>query len=202
MIKNKMKKVALALTLVSSSLSADYSDYTYNGYSLVGVEAGYNTMSAEMTDTNGILPYQSLDGNTYNAGLKIGAQTGNYRIFLNANMHKDDDFDYITTYGAEAQYLFNMFSGADFFIGAGAGMANMKFKVAGENFSRTINNPYFLGSLGFNLHLSDWIDFELGGRYMDLDATNTKEVGVSMKEYRFNNMVSGYASIVFKYKMD
>jgi len=204
MIKNNMKKTLLAFTLLGTSLMADYSDYTYDGYSLVGVETGYSTISAEMTDLNELLAYQNLDADAYNVGLKIGAQTGHYRVFLNANMHKDtdSDFDYITTYGVEGQYLFTMMPQADFFIGAGMGVANMKFKVDGENFSRTINDPYVLGSLGFNIHATDWIDVELGGRYMEIDATNTKDVGTSRKEYRFNNMISGYASIVFKYKMD
>lgn len=206
MIKNNMKKTVLACALVGSSLMADYSDYSYDGYSLVGVEAGYSTLSAEMTDVSETptLPYQSLDTNAYNVGLKIGAQTGHFRLFLNANMHQDSDsdFDYITTYGVEAQYLFTMMPQADFFVGVGAGKANMKFKVDGENFSRTINDPYVVGSLGFNVHATDWIDVELGGRYMEIDATNTKDVDGSLKEYRFNNMVSAYASIIFKYKMD
>jgi len=200
MIKNTMKKTLLACTLLSSSLMADYSDYTYNGYSLVGVELGYSSMSAEMTDKSGALPYRDLDGDLYNAGLKIGAQTGNYRVFLNANIHQDTDgdFDYITTYGVEGQYLFDTFEWGNFFIGAGAGLANMKFKVDGENFSRTINDPYFMGTLGFNFHATDGIDIEVGGRYMELDAVNT----IDNVEYRFNDIMSVYTSIIFKYQMD
>ena len=102
MIKNNMKKTVLAFTLLGSSLMADYSDYTYDCYSLVGVEACYSTLSAEMTDVSEepTLAYKSLDSQVYNAGLKIGAQTGHFRVFLNANINQDadGDFDYIKTY--------------------------------------------------------------------------------------------------------
>jgi opacity protein-like surface antigen len=203
MIKNNMKKTTLALALLGTSLMADNA-YAFNGYSLVGVETGYSNISAEMTDLEEVLPHESLDGSLYNIGLKIGAQTGHYRIFLNANMHQDtgSDFDYITTYGVEGQYLFTMLPQTDFFIGIGAGVANMKFQVDGEPFSRTINDPYMLGSLGVNLHATDNIDVEVGVKYTEIDASNTKEVEDSIKEYRFDSMISAYASVIFKYQMD
>lgn len=202
MIKQTMKKTVLALTLLSSSLMADYSDYMYNGYSLLSIEGGYSNLSADLTDVSETPdPYQQLNGNAYHAGLKIGAQTGHYRIFLSARMYQDsdDDFDYLTSYGIEGQYLFTMAKWADFYIGAGGGIVSAKYNISSEPYARTINDPYFSGEMGFNFHVSKGIDIELGGRYVSVDAANTQE---NEKEYRFNDIVTAYTSIVFKYKMD
>ena len=202
MIKNIFQKTVLTATILGSSLMADYSDYMYNGYSLVGFEGGYSSLSADLTDLSDTpAPYQNLEGNAYHVGIKIGAQTGHYRIFLNASTYKDSDdaFDYVTTYGVEGQYLFSMLPQADFFISAGGGIINAKYAVAGESKPRTINDPYFTGGMGFNIHATDWIDVELGGRYMSVDAANVQE---NDKEYRFNDMITGYASVIFKYRMD
>ena len=201
MIKNIFQKTVLTAALLGTSLVADYSSYTYDGYSLVGVEGGYSNLSADLTDlSDNPKPYKGLDGNAYHVGMKIGAQTGHYRIFLNASMHKDSDdaFDYLTSYGVEGQYLFSMFPQADFFISAGGGIVTAKYVIAGESKARTINDSYFSGGMGFNIHATDWIDVELGGRYMSIDAANVQDE----KEYRLNDMMSVYTSIIFKYKMD
>ena len=50
MIINTLKKVVLATTILGTSLLAQSSGYTYNGYSLVGVETGYSDLSADVTD--------------------------------------------------------------------------------------------------------------------------------------------------------
>lgn len=201
MIKSRLKKAILVTALLGTTLVADSSDYMYDGYSLLGIEGGYNELSAEMTDLNGVVDYNQLDDQAFHLGLKLGAQTGHYRIFLAARtyMDTDDNFDYLTTYGVEGQYLFTMANWADFFIGVGGGVANAKYNVSSEPYARTINDPYFSGELGFNIHATEWIDVEVGGRYVSIDATNTQDNDI---EYRLNDMVTGYTSIIFKYKMD
>ena len=202
MIKKILQKTVLGVAVLSSSVMADYSDYMYDGYSLVGVEGGYNSLSAEMVDPDGVLNAQSFNDNAYHIGLKIGAQTGHYRIFLSARMYQDADesLEYLTTYGIEGQYLFNMFNSVDFFIGAGGGIINTKFLPKDDlTTPRTINDPYFSGEMGFNIHMTPWVDLELGGRYMSVDAVNSQP---DKPNYYFHDMMTGYASIIFKYKMD
>ncbi len=202
MIKEIFQKTVLSAALVGTSLMADFSSYEYDTYSLVGIEGGYSDISADLTDLSDEPdPYRSLSGEAYHVGMKIGAQTGHYRIFISAKTYQDSDdaFDYLTTYGIEGQYLFSMHPRADFFIGAGGGIINAKYAVSGESKPRTINDPYFSGELGFNVHATEWIDVEIGGRYMSVDAANVQE---NEKEYRFNDIITGYASVIFKYKMD
>ena len=202
MIKNRLKKVLLAGIFLGTVLTANSSNYMYNGYSMLAIEGGYSDLAADITDlSDNPGPYEQLNGASYNLGMKIGAQTGHYRVFLSARTYKDsdDNFDYLTTYGIEGQYLFYMFDWVDFFIGAGGGLINAKFNDKSEAYARTINDPYFSGEMGFNIHSGEWMDFELGARYVSMDAANLQENEI---EYRLNDMISAYASVIFKFKMD
>jgi hypothetical protein len=164
--------------------------------SLVGIEGGYNSIASEVTTATTYTQSKTGMGHT---GLKIGAESDDFRIFLAGRYYfADKEYDSLVTYGVDVQYKFNISQYFNAFIGANAGLANAKFKRTGENFSRTISDPYFGGDLGFNVHLGDRIDLELGGRYMTLDATNTK----NDVKYTFNDIISGYASIIFKWQMD
>ena len=194
MIKNCLKKVVLGVAIMGASLSANSSNYIYDTYSLVGIEGGYGNIDVE-TNADG---YEKLDDKISNIGLKIGAQSDNYRIFLSARYYPHSDFEYFNTYGAEVQYMFNIHESTNFYIGASAGIANIKYHIEGESDSRTLSDPYFGGDAGFNFHATDSIDLELGARVISLDSVNTKN-NIS---YRFNTIITGYASIIFKYKMD
>ncbi len=199
MIKKYLKTVALTAAILSTPLLAsDKADaYKYDTYSLVAIEGGYGDVDAEKTGPRSD-GYKSLGSGLGQVGLKIGAQSTNYRIFLSARYYAESDFDYLTTYGLEAQYMFNMASWVNFYIGANGGLASMKFYVEDESDSRTIRNPYFGGDTGFNFHVGDELDLELGARVMRMDAENTRG-GVT---YRFNSIISAYASVIFKFKMD
>jgi len=203
MIKSKLKKIALSAVLAGSSLMAGNFDYSYNSSSLVGIEGGYSSIDYE---------YGTAINNSQNrigiahAGLKIGAETKNYRVFLSGRYFYDstNEYDYIATYGAEIQYKFNVTKVFDMFIGANGGIANMKWRAPDESFSRTISDPYFGGDIGANIHLGKSVDWEIGGRIMSIQATNTKIDTASgdTSSYRVGNIVSAYTSIIFKWKMD
>jgi hypothetical protein len=201
MIKNKLQKTFLAVVLLSSSLMAE-SMYSNNTYSLVGLEGGYSSMDYERGTNLNNTQYKV---NMPHAGLKVGAESEDFRVFLSGRYFYDSakTYDYVTTYGAEVQYKFNVAKSLDFFIGANGGIANMKFRGttsagAQETFSRTIQSPYFGGDIGTNIRLSDSTVFELGGRVMSLQADNTKDATT----YRIGNIVSVYASIIFRWKMN
>jgi len=196
MIKKYLKKVLLLTTLVTTSLYS--TDYTFESNSLVGIEAGFNRVSSEMTNTRN--DYNSYKDNLGSLGLKIGGQTRNYRIYLGARYFVDTNnkFDYISTYGAEGQYIFNIFSGTDFFLGVEGGIVNIKFQVKGENLSRTLSDPYFGGGVGISFDISDTSYFELGTKLLNIDAVNNN----NHTSYQFNNIISTYMSIVIKYQMD
>ncbi len=196
MIKSKLSKAVVLATILSSSVMAD--TVIYPDYSLIGIEGGYTTINSDVDDfTNHTSDNSSKS--VQNIGVKIGAESYNYRIFLTANYYTnpDDSYDYMGTYGGELDYLLNVSNKMNLYIGVNAGIANMKFKAPNETSKRLISDPYFGGDAGLNFHATKLIDIELGARLMMLDAKNTK----NNLTYTFNNFVTGYASIIFKYEM-
>ncbi len=197
-MKNKMKKVILSTLIATSSLMAgsSYQSSIFSNIdSLVGIEAGYSGLDVEKIQANSskISKY-----NMYHGGLKIGAQSDDFRFLLGMRYYGADDFDYATTYGAELQYLINVAPIMNIFIGVNAGIINMRYLPDDEPQSRTISDPYFGGDVGMNFHLGKRIDLELGARFMTFDAENTK----SDTTYIFDNMITGYTSLIFRFEMD
>jgi len=196
MIKSKLSKAVLVSAMLSSAVMAD--TVIYPDYSLIGIEAGYASINSDVDNyTNNTS--KTVDQSVQSIGLKIGAESYNYRIFLTANYftNPDDGYDYMGTYGGQLDYLLNVSEKINLYLGVNAGIVNMKFKAPGETTKRLISDPYYGGDAGVNLHVSKLIDIELGARLMMLDATNTK----NNVAYTFNNIVTGYASIIFKYEM-
>lgn len=193
MINNTLKKVFIVSALVGSLVASDTSEYLVDTYSLVGFEGGYGNIDVD-NDVGGVAS-TTIHKFPY-GGIKIGAQSEDYRLFVSARYYNTDELDYLTTYGAELQYMFNVSSYMNFYLGVNGGIANSKLVVSGT--SRTISDPYIGGDAGMNIHLGETVDLELGARVMSIDAAN-KIGGVT---YTFNSIVSGYASIIFKYKMD
>ena len=194
MIKNRLGKAFVVAAICSSAVMAD--TVIYPDYSLIGIEGGMTSVNSDIdTPTSS----DSVNKTVQNIGIKIGAESYNYRIFLTANYYTNPDssYDYMGTYGGELDYLLNVSSKVNLYLGVNAGIANMKFKAPNETTKRLISNPYYGADAGLNFHASKLIDLELGARLMMLDATNTK----NNVTYTFNNFVTGYASIIFKYEM-
>ena len=193
-----MKKiVATILTagLMTSSLSAGSFDREPAYTALAGVELGYTRVNYD---------YGAQLNNTSNSvwmpvgGIKVGAESEDYRAFISGKYFYDTDrdYDYITTYGAEFQYKFHPAKVFDIFIGGDVGVANIKWRANGETFARTISTGYFGGEMGLNFHFDEKFDLELAGRVLSLDATNTIG-GVS---YRVNTISTAYVGLVFKWE--
>jgi len=193
-MKKYINKVILtALLATSPLLAADDSMYEFESHSLVAFEGGYSNFDVESTETP---PLRESYKFGY-GGIKIGAQTENYRLFLSGRYCSIDDFDYAYMMGVEAQYLFNFSSFANLYLGINAGMAEMRV-VDAANKTRDVSDPYVGGDIGFNIHLGKTVDLELGARVMSLDAENT----IDDVTYKFDSITSGYVSLIFKYQMD
>ena len=199
MIKINIKKIVLGIALLATPLMADYE---FNTKSLVGIEGGASTLDFE----NGV-NLNNTQGSTSiaNLGLKLGAETEDFRAFLSGRYFYDSSnkYDYLTTFGVEIQYKFNVSKIFNIYMGVNGGFANAKFRgtdINGveETFSRTISDPYFGGDIGTNIHLGNTTDLEIGGRIMSVQATNTK----NSVSYRIGNIVNVYASLIFKWQMD
>lgn len=197
MLKSKLYTATLALSLLTTSLAARGGDYAFESNSLVGIEAGGSSLSYE---------YGTPDNNTQsditlaNLGLKLGAETRDFRLFLSGRYYYDSSrkHDYIVTYGAEFQYKFNVSSFMNAYIGASGGVASLAFRADGETFTRTISDPYFGGDAGVNFHVTKSVDWELGARVISIQADNLRD----SKTYHINEIVSAYTSIIFRWKMD
>ena len=193
---NILKKTLLTLSLLTSSLIAE--DSAYYSSPLVGIELGLSSIKSE-TYTTSNTSYSSNNNNVGFTGLKIGAETKHYRIFLNSNYYIDnnDIYDYFITYGIQGQYLFDVSSNFDLFIGLEGGLANINFKLANENFSRSVTDTYIGADAGINIKTEDF-DIEFGGRVLGLDAENINNNVV----YKHNRVSSIYLSLIFKYDKD
>lgn len=196
-MKKKIISGIAGMLLVSSLMAQQSSDsYVFNSESLVGIEGGYSAFDVEKNQAGTaakITKYRKGE-----IGLKIGAQTENYRLFLSVRNYFVSDYDYFVTYGAEVQYLFNFSKVANFFVGLNGGILDSRFKVGTEPASRALSDPYYGGDIGFNIHTGKYVDIELGGRIMASQASNTKS-GIT---YKFNNIATGYMSLIFRYQMD
>lgn len=195
---NKIEKIVLGSLFVGGTLFAQESGINA---SLVGIEGGLDSVAYEQTSAS---TYKSDKNILGHLGLKVGAESEHYRVFLNGRYYSDPDekYDSLVTYGVDVQYKFNFSSMLNAFVGVGAGMAHAKFTLDGEPFSRVISDPYYAGDLGVNIHLDDSIDLELGGRYISLDALNSRTLGTTQVDYRLESIITGYASIIFKYQLD
>jgi hypothetical protein len=178
-MKKHLTKIVLATLMAAAPLAAS-DEYLYNTNSLFALEGGFGGLNAASAGGAG------LGSPSFGSfGLKIGAESKSYRIFFNGNYNAVEDFDYAYTYGVAVQYKFNFTEIANFYLGVNGGYANMQ-----TNAGTSISDPYFGGDAGFNIHASKLIDVELGARMLKVNNDLV------------DNMVNGYASVIFKYQMD
>jgi len=195
-MKKLILKVIALIALTNIVVQAESNPYVFNTKSLIAVEGSYGVYDVKNDD----VPALNENINFTGIGLKVGAQTDNYRLFLSGRYNVISEFDYAYLFGAEAQYLLNFSSFANLFLGINGGYADLRL-VDSQNDTRDFDSVYVGGDVGFNIHLSKSVDFEIGGRIMSL-LDSTSVIDDNAIVYTFDNKVTGYASIIFKYDMD
>jgi len=181
-----LKNFALVSALAAAPLMAAKDDGTK---SLIGFEGGVSNIKVETSTT-------PLVDDTFNAthgGIKIGAESKDFRFFLNFNYLDASEFDTATTYGASLQYLLNVSQYMNVFAGVNAGRVDFRLLDSANNVT-AVKDTYFGGDLGVNIHLGETMDLELGGRYMNISGKTAA--------YEVRNAVAGYGSLIFKFQMD
>lgn len=195
-MKIYLKKAVLCLTLLGSVLSAgEILSYQPEVRSLVGIEGGYSSLDYHK-DSQAI-----TSARLSNIGLKLGAETDDFRVFVSGRFFHDvtNRYEYLTTFGGEIQYKLSPVKAFDFFIGINGGYSFMRFD-SGDGFGpRSINAPYFGGDIGTNIHLGSKTDLEIGGRVMSIQATHASN---TYGDYNIGNIVNAYASLIFKWQLD
>ncbi len=193
-MKNIFLKTATLAFMLATSLEADIA-YTN---ALFGVEGSYSALSNEYRPDSGIKTRSTND--FLGIGIKAGAETETLRTFFSLNYYNDASslYEYLITYGVEVQYKFVIRDSFDVYAGINTGYSQLKVNIDGESFYRTINNPYLGASLGTNIHLTNSIDLELGTRINTINAENIK----SQTTFKVDNLMSGYVSVIYKWKMN
>ena len=193
-MKNKLIKSLGTLALLTSSL---YAEIPYTN-ALFGVEGGYGSLSHKYVPDSGVESQGRTEFATI--GLKAGAETQNIRTFFNVNYYNDSSelYDYLLTYGMEVQYKFLSTKAFNLYAGVNGGYSQTKLNVKGESFYRTINAPYLGASAGANVSLGNSFDLELGARLNAIQSENIKY----QTSYKIENLVAGYVSLIYKWKMN
>lgn len=195
-MKKIVRNTLLGLALLGTSVVADeVKQEQGHTKSLVGIEAGYSSLDYNKAN-------QAIQNvNLSNLGLKIGAETEDFRAFVSARYFYDSSskYEYLVTYGGELQYKFSPIDLMNFFIGANVGMASMRFDANDGFGPRSLSSPYFGGDLGTNIHLGNTTDLEIGARVMSIQGTHTS---ATYGDYTIGNIVNVYASLIFKWQMD
>lgn len=165
-------------------------------FSLIGLDLGFGKVDYEINDKNKKSYKQKLNALTH-IGLKLGAESYNYRIFLVSNYSQDlhNNFDYIVLNDVELDYLFHLHKKFNLYLGGHIGIAAIKFQADGESFSRTLSDGYFGANMGANIYLTKRIDLDVGTKLSFIDGVNLK----NNVEYRFNDTMTFYISLVLKY---
>jgi hypothetical protein len=202
-----MKKIVglLSGVLLASSLNA------YDGKikSLVGVEAGYGQFEYNAANEDNINQGRNSSSEDFGTlGLKIGAQTKEFRIFLGAEYYVvDGAFDYANSFGGSFQYLIYVNNNFNFFFGINGGLMNVKVVDNSIGKSFEYSDPYFGGDVGINYDFNDKLGLEVGFRYININADNTQYYtddhgDQQTRTYTIDTMMHLYTSLIFKFNMD
>ncbi len=200
-----LKKVLLAL-LMSTGLFA----YDGTTKAIVGVETGYGQFDYSAANEDNINMGRTSTSEDFGIlGLKIGAESEEFRIFLDAKYYQvGGDFDYANSMGGSFQYLMFISRDFNFFFGINGGLMNLKVVDSTIGKSYEYSDPYFGGDVGFNYEVHEKLGFEVGIRYLNINASNTQyytdaDTGNTMsRTYTVDQMMNIYASMIFKYYTD
>jgi hypothetical protein len=164
----KITQYALTLFCTLLPLHAQELDSTYDTKSLVAVEGNYNFNDKSNAYTH--------------FGVKVGAESKEYRIFLAAREYESEEVGEFYAYGVELQYLFNFSRYANLYVGINGGITNLQ-ESDDDSYLK-----YYGGDVGVNFHISSLVDIEAGARNSEIDGLKSLQIG--------------YVSCIIKYNMD
>ncbi|MBU0631055.1 porin family protein [bacterium] len=196
-MKRLLTVVLASLVLITATAYASVDEFGDNTFSLIGIEGGYGSFDFE----HGLVAGKKTENKSFGEGaLKLGAQTDDYRLFLSARYYSISGFDYAYCTGAEAQYLMNVSNYMNIFVGFNVGVMNFKYEADTTVAKVSDKKDYYGGDIGVNLHLMEALDFEIGARYMYIgyDYTNASTTAVA----KFDHMINGYASFIYRFQME
>jgi len=193
----KMKNIlgsVLLLTGVYATASENYFQNAWDAKGLIALEGAFGTGQSKLTtDTstsNAVRVEQSGNNAAFGGGLKLGGESENYRLFISARYHDVKTYDYVTTVGAEMQYLIRAGEHFNIFMGINGG--GMGSQITDGAIEYTVWDPYAGADVGVNIDIIDNFGLELGGRV-------NKAFSDSSIKGSVNFLAEGYVSLVFKF---
>jgi len=165
-----IKKIAMVFlcTVLGSSL---YAGNMSTGKGFIGLEVGYATVQG---DVGGFFPELDREGDAVEYGLRLGAQTSEWRTMLAFDYYDNSDDDQNVEKGyLMLDYFFLQDDNVAFrpFIGINVGYANYE--------STLVDDSGFLygGQAGFVVNVAESIDLDLSYRYSLSNADALDHVG-------------------------
>ena len=194
-----MKKVlssVLLLTSVYATAGENYYQNAWDAKGLLAIEGMFGTAQTKLTEPNpagGDHVIKNEGNSAFGGGLKLGGESEHYRLFVSGRYHAVDNYDYVVTAGLELQYLLRFTEYFDIFLGINGGMMGSQATISSTEYS--VWNPYAGADAGVNIDVAENFGIELGVR-MNQAFADSSEVG------SVDNLVEGYASLVFKFTSD
>ena len=195
-MKKIVSIIATLFVLATTAQAAESSALDNWGVkTIIGIEGGFGQTSIETNATGATNQTPYLGG----LGLKLGAEGQEYRIYIDGRYYIIDGVEFAFSGGATIQYIFRFSNFMNYFVGIEAGVTSFRYKVENESFTRETGLQLYYGAnTGFNFDITDSVGIELGGRYMVMDAANTKDGVLTKIPY----IAEGYLAIDFKYVME
>lgn len=165
-----VKKIVMVLlcTVLGSSL---YAENMSTGKGFIGLEVGYATVQG---DVGGFFPELDREGDGVEYGIRLGAQTDEWRTILAFDYYDNSDDDQNVEKGyLMVDYFFLQGSESIFrpFIGLNVGYANYESTLVEDN------GFLYGGQAGLVVNVAESIDLDLSYRYSLSEADALDHVG-------------------------
>lgn len=153
-----LRKIVLASALVFG-INASASDW--DATPLIGIEGGgvIGHTPGSFTESN---------ENGVSGGVKLGAESDEYRAYISGRLYDVGDLDYMQSVGLEVQYLIPLNDSMNVFLGGNGGWIRLNGNTGTES------RGYFGGDVGVDLDINDKFGLEVGYRLSKIDDAGSK----------------------------
>ena len=194
----KVLSAAVLLAAVNASAGENYFANEWDAKGLIALEGSGGSANLIYKDPTTI--YATETESIGSVSLKLGGESKHYRLFLAGTYYQLDAPDTSKStagsLGLQVDYLIRAGEHFNIFMGLNGGLmyTNFEYDVLGITTYDSNTDAYYGGQAGVNIDIIDSLGVELGIR--------GKYVSTANDVYTIDNMIEGYAAIVFKFTGD
>ena len=194
----KVLSAAILLAAVNASAGENYFANEWDAKGLIALEGAGGSANLIYKDSDTI--YATETEPIGSVSLKLGGESKHYRLFLAGTYYQLDAPDTSKStagsLGLQVDYLIRAGEHFNIFMGLNGGLmyTNFEYDVLGITTYDSNTDAYYGGQAGVNIDIIDSLGVELGIR--------GKYVSTANDVYTIDNMIEGYAAIVFKFTGD